>query len=366
MANNFSANLVISPGGSLLAVDIVDPGSGYTNTPIVSLVNPGGYGVGAIIKPIMRQNPNDLLPFDINGCGNPTNSFLPNYSSPNNRTVGLGGGGYAERPSINVTASLVPIDEPEIPEGKSIEKFVILDSGVGYLQRPNGATGAGGNKFSNPEDTIVFCGGYNVYPPCTNVRVKKGNLVYLPFGSIGQIFDEEGNLIQTISGLGPVSPIEVLQDGVLATPCIKRDEVIPIPIPIPSVSFIPLPIPDSYDVALEIGDVYIENPGLNYSPDDVITIEPSNGAVLEPRFDNLGRVSEVRIISPGIGFTEFPTVRIYSDRGYNANIIPIFNVIRITQEVLDRDIVPPGTPLISVVDCVGVQPPKREFIRVSE
>lgn len=119
-------------------------------------------------------------------------------------------------------------------------------------------------------------------------------------------------------------------------------------------------------MALEIGDIFIANSGINYSPDDVITIEPSNGAILEPKFDILGRVNRVKVISPGIGFTELPKIRIYSDTGYNASLIPIFNVIRITEEVLDQNIVPPGTPIISVVDCVGIQPPKREFDIVGE
>lgn len=358
MANNFSANLVISPKGSILAVDIVDPGSGYTNTPIITLNNPGGYGNGAILLPIMKRNPEDILPFDINGCGNPSNNYLPDFTSPNNKTVWLGGGGYAAEPTMSLTSSLIPVERQQVPEGKSIEKIVVIDAGVGYLQKPNGSTGAGGKKFSNPEDTIVFCGGYNVYPPCKNVRVKSGNLVYLPFSSVGQIFNNDGELVQTIVGRGPVSPITVLEDGVLATPCIKREEVIPPPSPSPT--------ENTYNVALEIGDIFIANSGINYSPDDVITIEPSNGAILEPKFDSLGRVNRVKVISPGIGFTELPKIRIYSDTGYNASLIPIFNVIRIIEEVLDQDIVPPGTPIISVVDCVGIQPPKREFDIVGE
>lgn len=374
MANNFSANLVISAKGSILAVDIINGGSGYTSTPIISLNNPGGYGNGAVLVPIMEKDPDDTLVFDVRGCGNPSDGVFPNLNSPNNRTVGLGGGGYAARPSVNVTASLLPVEPPVFPEGKSISKFVVIDSGVGYLQRPNGATGGGGVKFSNPEDTIVFCGGYNVYPPCINVKVKSGNLVFLPFNTTGQIFNNDGDLVQTVLGLGPVSPITVLQDGILATPCIKREEVIP-PIAIGPISpttlseelpTTPVSPSNTYEVVLEIGSIFIENTGINYSPNDVITIEPSNGAELEPVFDNLGRVKKVNVVRPGIGFTEFPKIRIYSDTGYNANIIPIFNVIRITNEVLDQDIVPPGTPLISVIDCVGSQPPKREFIRVSE
>jgi hypothetical protein len=72
------------------------------------------------------------------------------------------------------------------------------------------------------------------------------------------------------------------------------------------------PIPDNlrYPVLLRLKRVIVENPGINYNITDKIKITPSNGAILEPVFGPFGKIVEVKVINPGLGFTEYPTITV--------------------------------------------------------
>ena len=59
----------------------------------------------------------------------------------------------------------------------------------------------------------------------------------------------------------------------------------------------------------------------------------------------------MNILDPGLGFTDIPEIGIISNTGYNARFRPVFKVIRLSDE--DFETLPPGTEIISVVDCVG-------------
>jgi hypothetical protein len=129
----------------------------------------------------------------------------------------------------------------------------------------------------------------------------------------------------------------------------------------------PLPPPPppilgpTYPVILEIEDIDINNPGFGYQPGDKIVVTPDRGAVLEPVIDN-GRIIKINVISPGSGFDDFPVITTNSPTGYNLSARPIFRVKRLDEE---QNFVPPlGATIISVVDCVGIVPPKKEFDRV--
>ncbi len=131
---------------------------------------------------------------------------------------------------------------------------------------------------------------------------------------------------------------------------------------IPVTTGLPLPVTTTpsdpsangtYPVVLTIGDVAILNSGVNYSPEDQIVISPDNGAELKPVFNEVGALTDVIIVNPGIGFTEFPSMFIQSQQGINAVIVPVFNVLRVGDLPQDQDIIPPGTQIINVVDCVG-------------
>lgn len=349
----FSANAVISPRGELLALDVVNPGpENYTSRPTVIVTDNSGLGNGAVVIPIMKSNPETTNQFDKNGCGNPDSV----EEVDNSKTEGIGGGELTEV-FPDTAANLLQTANTQSPEGMSIDKFVIIDSGVGYLSKPDGSTGAGGAKFSDPEDTILLCGsgGYTPIPPGETIQVKGGDQIFLPSGTNTQIYNSDGELTQNVDGKGPLSPIDILESGTLTTPQPPED--------------IGQITSDNatagYDVVLEVNEVFIENPGINYDVNDEITVEPSNGLELEPKYDENGKLIDVKVTNPGIGFVEFPEIRIYSDTGFNANIIPIFNVLRL-KEYENRGTIPNGVESISVVDCVGKIPPKTTFDRVPQ
>lgn len=349
----FSANAVISPRGELLALDVVNSGpENYTSRPTVIVTDNSGLGNGAVVIPIMKSNPETTNQFDRNGSGNPDSV----EEVDNSKTEGIGGGELTEV-FPDTAANLLQTENTQSPEGMSIDKFVVIDSGVGYLSKPNGSTGAGGSKFSDPEDTILLSesGGYIPIPPGETIQVKVGDQIFLPSGTNTQIYNSDGELTRNVDGKGPLSPIDILESGTLTTPQPPED--------IDEITSDNATA--GYDVVLEVNEVFIENPGINYDVNDKITVEPSNGLELEPKYDKNGKLIDVKVTNPGIGFVEFPEIRIYSDTGFNANIIPIFNVLRL-KEYEDLGTIPNGVESISVVDCVGKIPPKTTFDRVPQ
>ena len=292
--NDFSGNAIVSGSGEIIGVDIINPGSGYTKPPILIVEDKGGNGSGAVLRPVMNDN-----------------------------------GG--------------------------VEDVIVIDSGVGYLPRANGSTGIGGLRYSNPEETIIFNEntGYNNYPPNANVDVFSGDLMYLPSGSTGVIYNTEGDQIQSSLGLGPTEPITVIESGILNTPNVTFEEII---------SRYPTKSDNTYPIVLEIKDTFIKNTGFNYSDEDTIIIEPSNGAQLNPNYGSFGVLESVDIINPGIGFTEIPRIYIQSDTGYNAIIIPIFAVRSVgdLNEEENENLIA-SESVIDIVDCVGIVPPNVTF-----
>jgi len=116
--------------------------------------------------------------------------------------------------------------------------------------------------------------------------------------------------------------------------------------------------PPTYRVIICLDDVVIDDTGFNYKPGDTITIPPDNGSLLEPIINQRGEIVKVNLISKGCGFVDLPEIVVESATGFNAIIKPILNVTRVINEQ-DLLEVPPGIELISVVDCVGIIPPKK-------
>jgi hypothetical protein len=235
------------------------------------------------------------------------------------------------------------------PNGSPVQQVIVIDPGVGYLQAPDGTTCGSGSKLSEADGTIIFNGnnGYSVYPPNTTIPVLKGDLAYLPPQTIAEVYSSDGDLLQTLTGQGQTNPIVIENTGLITTPPYNIEQNKPDPINNPVSG-------GSYLTLLTINDVLIANPGINYSPDDKISITPDNGTILTPKYDKFGRLSSVVIENPGIGFNEFPNIRIKSVTGINAYIIPIFGVARRGTDIAEfSDVIQPNTSLIEVVDCVG-------------
>ena len=230
--------------------------------------------------------------------------------------------------------------------GLSVIGAVVVDSGVGYLSVPDGSTGGSGTVFSTPEQTILFNedNGYDVYNPNTTIDVKMGDLLGIPSGSIIELYDEDGNVTQVIQGEGQLEMKKVTAYSSFTTPVYVQPE---------NQQIYPANQEGAYPVVLYIKDVAILNGGANYDEDDKIVIVPDRGAVLTPKYGSFGKLEKVEIENGGLGFDEIPNIFIRSETGINALIVPIFGVIRIGDLTEDQDIVPPGTPMVNVVDCVG-------------
>lgn len=115
-----------------------------------------------------------------------------------------------------------------------------------------------------------------------------------------------------------------------------------------------------YPAILELVDVIVQNPGINYDcANDELTVcidrdgtvvkEP-NGTIMSYECDPFGRIRKVRVARPGV-FSEHIRICIHSKTGVNAELIPIFDVVRdpITPEQV-RDL----RKVVQVYDLVGL------------
>ena len=107
----------------------------------------------------------------------------------------------------------------------------------------------------------------------------------------------------------------------------------------------------SYPVILYLCDILILDSGFNYSEGDQIIIEPDIGAKAERKFDAQGRLISVKVTEGAEGFTEFPTVYIRSNSGYNAELRPKLCIDRVGSDKLREPMV--QDKVVSVIDCVG-------------
>jgi len=110
---------------------------------------------------------------------------------------------------------------------------------------------------------------------------------------------------------------------------------------------------DKYNVVLELDEIIIENTGINYSQSDKICIEPDNGAVLKPVFDDFGRLVDVKILSKGGFVTSRPSITVCSSStGINAQMFAVLGVKKVTKDDIEKYNLNEDQ-IISVVDCVG-------------
>ena len=284
-----TGNAIISSVGDILGVDIITPGSGYTSAPFVRFVDECGNGSGAVGRAILGQVPIVTTAGDTTG---------------QTQTTG-------------------------------VVRVVMEESGTGYLPSPNGSQGGDGRTWATADQTTVKNndGTYDTpYSPGQTFSVDTGDQVY--FNGTTTVIDQPQTL--TASPLSQVTLPEGAEISPLSQVTLPRGVE-------------PTLNNGQYPIILEIGDVFISNPGFSYNPNDRIVISPDNGAVMKPEFDSLGSLTKVNLISSGEGFTEFPDIYIESDTGYNAKITPIFDVRRVDEEQIQV----PESQIINVIDCVG-------------
>ena len=104
-----------------------------------------------------------------------------------------------------------------------------------------------------------------------------------------------------------------------------------------------------YPAILQISEVRVSNPGINYDPSvDELVIEPANGTQLSYTTEPFGKISGVKILKAG-NFTELPVIRMKTRTGVNASFIPVFDVIRDPVPVE-----PVSADIIQIFDLVGL------------
>ena len=104
-----------------------------------------------------------------------------------------------------------------------------------------------------------------------------------------------------------------------------------------------------YPAILQLSDVLVANPGINYDCGvDEIVIEPANGTQLSYVCEPFGKISGVKILKAG-NFTDLPTIRMKTKTGVNAAFTPVFDVIRDPVPIE-----PVISDIVQVFDLVGL------------
>lgn len=293
--NGARGNAIISLTGDILGIDIVDPGYGYTSPPLINFVDSCGKGSNAsgiaILGPVTS------------GIGTTSRAGI-------GTTAGSGTIGIATDTGDSLGVIGVRMGNP----------------GSGYISSPDGDRGGDGNVWATRDQATVkrvdetYDRPYN---PGETFPVYVGDELY--FGGVTTIIQEDG--FYTVPFIPDVPPP-------------SRNS--------PSLDS------GNYPVFLELDNIYIDSPGINYNPEkDRIIITPDNGAKLNAVFDSLGSLQKVNVIKAGIGFTEMPKITIETESGYNAILTAGFKVNRVGNIPDGVTEVPPGVQVINVVDCVG-------------
>jgi hypothetical protein len=184
-------NAIVGVAGEILAIDLSALGSGYTSTPSIEISDQCGNGGGAqasVVTKAKKKNKGISK-----SGGSPTNTGDPTK------------------------------DYQRDPDGIDIIGVVIdpNNSGTGYLPRPDGSTGGSGYPISRPDETIIISEEapfWEVAPPGTTVTVIPGDEVYAPTNTTTEVFNEDGEVTQTITGRGPSTPIIVTEGGTFTAP----------------------------------------------------------------------------------------------------------------------------------------------------
>jgi hypothetical protein len=222
------------------------------------------------------------------------------------------GSGYTSAPIVNFVDNCGNGNGARaraiLEDGEVIE--VIIESpGFGYLPDFDGSRGGDGRTWATPEQ----------------VTIQRENGTYDTPYNPGEIF-------------------EVFDGDIVTGPFTKQDV---------KRSTFPTNSSGQYNVVLKICNTVIVSAGINYSPNDEIIVEPSNGAVLKPQFGSAGELLKIDILDSGSGFEEMPRIYIRSNTGYNAEILPLLCVNRIGDVPESDYSIPFGEKIIKVVDCVG-------------
>ena len=286
-----TGNAIVGAAGDILGIDLVSTGFGYTKAPFVNIEDSCGRGRGATAVAVVGKVP---------------------YVPP----PGIGTDGGTGTGTGTGTGAGIGPKPGDLVDG--IVDIVVLENGFNYLKKPDGSVGGDGrtwatrcqSKIRRVDETWDY-----PYNPGEIMNIKAGDYIQLA-GENPYISAED------ISITAPICPSEDTGEPAFGV----------------------------YPVVVELVGAEIVDPGFGYQDGDKIVVTPDKGAVLTPKFGYNGQLIGVTIESTGLGYTTVPEIGIDSLNGYNANIKPIFRVVKDAnvETLKDR-----GVGLINVVDCVG-------------
>jgi len=320
--NGYQRELLISQVNSLSLIDALPNAPGCPTDP--QLCGPprvqffGGMGMGAMANAVISPNSGSIIGFDIVNPG--FNYLTPPFANLVDE-CGYGSGG-----TLRVQTRPYSGNDSQ-KGGLEVKNIVVTAPGDGYLPAPNGALGGNGRVWADVGE------GY--------VETDDGSFYVVPNGLEPPDLPPGDTFYPPTPDPFPNLPPQL-------------DPVTSLPIP---------PIPENiptYPGVTEIEEVVVDNPGFGYEPGDTLEVVPDNGAVLEPVINDRGEIAQVRVVNPGIGFIDLPEIIINSPRGFNAKLIPVLKVTAIA-DLPDPGVIPAGTRLVSIVDCVGKILPQSQF-----
>ena len=189
---------------------------------------------------------------------------------------------------------------------------------------------------------LQFFGGGGIGAEANPVVDSSGNLIAVDLVSGGFGYSTPP-FVQVIdpcrNGSGAVLTTEIL-DGVVIRVIINETGSGYLP---------PKSSVPQYPAILQLSDVLVANPGINYDCGvDEIVIEPANGTQLSYVCEPFGKISGVKILKAG-NFTDLPTIRMKTKTGVNAAFTPVFDVVRDPVPVE-----PVISDIVQVFDLVGL------------
>ena len=189
---------------------------------------------------------------------------------------------------------------------------------------------------------LKFFGGGGIGAEANPVVDSSGNLIAVDLVSGGFGYSTPP-FVQVIdpcrNGSGAVLTTEIL-DGVVIRVIINETGSGYLP---------PKSSVPQYPAILQLSDVLVANPGINYDCGiDEIVIEPANGTQLSYVCEPFGKISGVKILKAG-NFTDLPTIRMKTKTGVNAAFTPVFDVVRDPVPVE-----PVISDIVQVFDLVGL------------
>ena len=272
----------------------------------------------------------------------------------------------------------------------SIESISLDNIKVGYITDDGYVSGvsiADANSYEklNPETVFIFIDGdkkvkYLSISEVNNLTIRDllrsdpcevgpqpcgpPALKFFGGGGIGAeanpVVDSSGNLIAVdliSGGFGYTTPpfVQVIDpcrngSGAVLTTEILNGVVVRVIINETGSGYLPpkSSVPQ-YPAILQLSDVLVANPGINYDCGvDEIVIEPANGTQLSYVCEPFGKISGVKILKAG-NFTDLPTIRMKTKTGVNAAFTPVFDVVRDPVPVE-----PVISDIVQVFDLVGL------------